>query len=192
MARTSDPHAATVKAWATRARRAPESEGLGSYSPDGKWIPNDSEAMRKWGDGAVKPGDVPVPFPVWTATERAFHAGETDWWEGKRKIDADAPTPNAVRVGDGPVMVDVADLIATQHVVTESSVIKNVTRAKNNEESPYGLPVIVRVGDKMFIYDGHHRCSAAKIFGLGKVRAHLFEVSAGEAGIGTRLTNAKF
>ena len=193
MARTSDPHSATLKAWETRTRaNKPESEGLGTWTPEGKWIPNDSEATRAWGRAnGIRPTDAPVPFRVWDSDEHAFHPGEQDWWHGFRSIDKNEPAPGAMRVGDGPMLLNTKDLIATQHTVRGPTVERLAREIKAGTRKPgKDTIVVVKVGSKLFLYDGHHRATVGKALGQTQMLAHVFEVPT--TGLGDVLTNAKF
>jgi len=175
MARTKDPHAATLKAWETRRRS--EHEGLGSWDRDGRWTPTDAAALARWrSTNGVAATDVPVPFPVWTSEERGFDPASGDWWHGNRKIDKNAPVAKGRFVGE--ISVKVSDLIATQHVVVEAQVARNVAslRTTGDPSASGKAPVIVRVKGKMFIYDGHHRASAARVAGAASILAKVFEV----------------
>jgi len=178
MARTKDPHAATMKAWETR-RRA-EHEGLGAWDREGKFTPTDADAIAAWrASKGVAVTDAPIPLPVWTATERGFDPDSEDWWSGNRPIDKDAPVGGRAR-SLGRLPVKVSNLVATQHVVHEAQIAKIVAAFKvTGSVNRHGrAPTVVRLkgSPKLFIYDGHHRAAAASALGADEIAANVFEI----------------
>jgi hypothetical protein len=149
--------------------RPAESDGVGTWRSDGTFKPDDTDKARAWhAQAGVAPGDAPVPFPV----------AEQGVWAGHRKIDAANPVAGARKVSTGMVPVD--GLTATQHVVSAADIkdiiprLREEMRTGNHTRKP---ATIVRMNGRSYIYNGHHRATAAKVGGLKRIHADVFEVN---------------
>lgn len=80
--------------------------------------------------------------------------------------------------------VSTSSLVATQAVVRRGTVewaVKEIAKSAEEREEGVkqnGLPLVIKAGDKHYIYDGHHRLEASKLSGEKSVRVNVIVASA--------------